>query len=109
MDKVTYKELKNALIHVDNSVDTAKVYDIDADIRIQGQNVIENIESGNLYSDGAYMASFSSYNGISNLTVQFNSIDSQTRCAVLEAINAFIEDLKVKVTNSTMTISNAEY
>lgn len=36
MEKVTYKELRNALVHVDNSGDSDRVYDISVDIRLQG-------------------------------------------------------------------------
>lgn len=60
MEKVTYKELRNALVHVDNSVDTAKVYDIAADVRLQGQNTVEAFESPKIWvsmGTGRYIAS----------------------------------------------------
>ena len=77
MDKIVYKELRNALVHVDNSVDTNRVYDISADIRLQGQTVVESYESGSVVKDGAQIATFNCWGDISNISIQYYNVESQ--------------------------------
>lgn len=100
-EKVTYKELRNALVHVDNSVDTAKTYDIAADVRLQGQNTVEAFESGTVAKDGAQVATFYCYGDAVNMSVNFQGVESGEQCEVIEAINAFMEDVKAKAGSST--------
>ena len=100
-EKVTYKDLRNALVHMDNSVDTAKVYDIAADVRLQGQNTVEAFESGTVAKDGAQVATFYCYGDAVNMSVNFQGVESNKQCEVIEAINAFMEDVKAKAGSST--------
>ena len=100
-EKVTYKDLRNALVHMDNSVDTAKVYDIAADVRLQGQNTVEAFESGTVAKDGAQVATFYCYGDAVNMSVNFQGVESGKQCEVIEAINAFMEDVKTKAGGST--------
>ena len=100
-EKVSYKELRNALVHMDNSVDTAKVYDIAADVRLQGQNTVEAFESGTVAKDGAQVATFYCYGDAVNMSVNFQGVESGEQCGVIEAINAFMEDVKAKAGSST--------
>ena len=97
MEKVTYKELKNALVHTDNSVDTDRVYDISADIRLQGQTVIESYESGSVMKDSAQVATFNCWGDISNISIQYYNVESQDQCGVLNAATQFMEAVKNKV------------
>ena len=100
-EKVTYKDLRNALVHMDNSVDTAKVYDIAADVRLQGQNTVEAFESGTVAKDGAQVATFYCYGDAVNMSVNFQGVESNKQCEVIEAINAFMGDVKAKAGSST--------
>ena len=100
-EKVSYKELRNALVHMDNSVDTAKTYDIAADVRLQGQNTVEAFESGTVAKDGAQVATFYCYGDAVNMSVNFQGVESGEQCGVIEAINAFMEDVKAKAGSST--------
>ena len=100
-EKVAYKDLRNALVHMDNSVDTAKVYDIAADVRLQGQNTVEAFESGTVAKDGAQVATFYCYGDAVNMSVNFQGVESGEQCEVIEAINAFMEDVKAKAGSST--------
>lgn len=95
MDKVIYKELKTATVNVDNSVDSAKVYDISADIRLQGRTTVESFENGIVIKDEMQIATFSCWSP-QNVNINFNGVDSDEQCAVIEAINTFIEDVKTK-------------
>lgn len=97
MDKVIYKELRNALVHVDNSGDSDRVYDISADIRLQGQTVIESYESGSVMKDNAQVATFNCWGDISNISIQYYNVESQDQCGVLNAVTQFMEAVKDKV------------
>ena len=100
MDKVIYKELKTATVNVDNSVDSAKVYDISADVRLQGQNTVESFENGIVIKDEMQIATFSCWSP-QNVNINFNGVDGDEQCAVIEAINTFIEDVKTKAGSYT--------
>ena len=100
-EKVTYKELRNAVVHVDNSVDVSKTYEIAADVRLQGQNTVEAFESGTVAKDGAQVATFYCYGDAVNMSVNFQGVESGEQCEVIEAINAFMEDVKAKAGSST--------
>lgn len=100
-EKVTYKDLRNALVHMDNSVDTAKTYDIAADVRLQGQNTVEAFESGTVAKDGAQVATFYCYGDAVNMSVNFQGVESGEQFEVIEAINTFMEDVKAKAGSST--------
>lgn len=95
-EKVTYKELRNAVVHVDNSVDVSKTYEIAADVRLQGQNTVEAFESGTVAKDGAQVATFYCYGDAVNMSVNFSGVESNKQCEVIEAINTFMEDVKTK-------------
>lgn len=97
MEKVTYKELKNALVHVDNSGDSDRVYDISADIRLQGQTVVESYESGSVMKDNAQVATFNCWGDISNINIQYYNVESQDQYGVLNAVTQFMEAVKNKV------------
>jgi len=77
MDKVTYKELKNALVHTDNSVDASKTYEIAADVRLQGQNTVESFENGIVIKDSTQIATFNCWGDISNINIQYYNVKSQ--------------------------------
>lgn len=96
--KVTYKELKNATVHVDNSVDASKTYDISADVNITGTNV-DSFDAGEVMKGGNSVANFSCFSE-NNLNVGFQNVDSENQCAVLEAINDFMTNVKQKVSTS---------
>ena len=95
-EKVTYKELRNAVVHVDNSVDVSKTYEIAADVRLQGQNTVESFESGTVAKDGTQVANFYCYGEAVNMSVNFQGVESNKQCEVIEAINTFMEDVKTK-------------
>lgn len=98
--KVTYKELRNAVVYIDNSVDTSKTYDISADVRLQGQNVVEAFESGIVQKDGSQIATFNCWGDFSNIGINYQGVDSGDQCAVLEAVNTFMKNVKSKVESS---------
>lgn len=92
--KVTYKELKNARINVDNSVDTSKVYDISADVNVNSSSV-ESFDQGIVKSSDSVIATFSCY-GDGNLNIGYQNVESANQCEILEAVNDFMENVKNK-------------
>lgn len=97
--KVTYKELRSAKVHYDNSVDTAKVYDIAADANIENMNVT-SYDQGTVTKDGAQVAYFSCYSE-NNLSMNYQNVESANQCAILEAVNEFMTDVKANVASSS--------
>lgn len=95
-ENVTYKELRSAVVHTDNSVDPEKAYDIAADVRLQGENTVEAFENGTVTKDGQPMATFNCYGDTNNLSFNYQNVQSAEQCAVLEAVIAFMADVKEK-------------
>lgn len=100
-EKITYKELRNATVHVDNSADAAKVYDIAADVQIQGQNTVESIQSGAVTKDGMQVATFNCWGDVQNLSINFQGAESADQCSIIEAVSAFMQDVGTKVGSNT--------
>ena len=100
-EKVTYKDLRSAVVHVDNSVDVSKAYDIAADVRLQGQNTVEAFESGTVTKEGAQVATFYCYGEAANMSINFQGVESNKQCEVIEAVNTFMEDVKTKAGSYT--------
>ena len=100
-EKVTYKDLRSAVVHVDNSVDVSKAYDIAADVRLQGQNTVEAFESGTVTKEGAQVATFYCYGEAANMSINFQGVESDKQCEVIEAVNTFMEDVKTKAGSYT--------
>lgn len=96
MEKVVYKELRSASVLADNSVDTERVYDIQASVDISG-NKVNGFSGGQVSKDGQSMATFSNH-GINNLNVNYQVEDAATQCAITTAINSFMDAAKALVT-----------
>lgn len=104
-EKIIYKELRNALVHMDNSVDSEKVYDIAADVRINSTSV-ESYENGTVSKDNVAVATFNAWDGnIQNLNINFQGIESEDQCPVLEALGAFFTDVASKVSSSSIPLN----
>lgn len=97
MEKVSYKELRSAVVTMDNSVDTERVYEISANVNVQMGNTVGTIDNGVVREKGVKDSNIATFNAWSdkNKNVSYNNADDE--CAVLMAINAFIADCKAKV------------
>ena len=104
-EKVTYKELRSAKVHVDNSVDTSKTYDISADVNIENTTTVSGMDSGEVKQSGNVIANFS-YWGENNLNISYMGVESANQCDVLEAVNTFIDNVKTKVGSSEQLTLN---
>lgn len=101
MEKVSYKELRSAVVTMDNSVDTERVYEISANVNVQMGNTVGTIDNGVVRTKGeennSNIATFNAWSD-KNKNVSYNNADDE--CEVLMAINAFIADCKAKVAES---------
>lgn len=99
MEKIAYKEYKNVTVLVDNSVDTDRTYDISANVNIQNQTTITNVDSGQVKnSDGNICATFNCWGGnSSNISIQYQGVEDADQQTILTAINDFFNNLEAEV------------
>ena len=95
-EKVKFEKIVNATVRVTNEPDTSKEFVISADVTINNKNA-DNFNSGNVNKadGGATVATFSSW-GESNLNVNYNLADVDENVKILNAIYAFIDDVRSK-------------
>ena len=93
--------LNSANVRYNNANDEKRVYDIEANVNIQGQNV-NGFESGVIKKDNVQVATFSMWG--EDLNPSFKGLSGTERCAVLMAINDFIESVEVKVSTTDFNV-----
>ena len=96
MEKVKSVKLNSANVKYDNSVDTERVYDIEANANLNDNKVV-SMDSGVVRLDGVQKASFSIYNNHQQYINYNNVEDVKEKCAILMAIDAFINDVEAVV------------
>ena len=102
MEKIVFESLNSAQVKVSNSVDAEKVYDIVANANISGTTV-NSIDGGSVRIDDIVVATFSSW-GENSLNINYQNVDTTQYCAIIEAITAFIDDVRTKVSTDTFNI-----
>lgn len=105
MKKITAVALESARVRVSNSEDTSKVYDISATVEVSNNSTVGSIDSGEVRKDGNVIANFNAWGDV-GLSVNYNSVPSDERCAVMEAISAFVADCKEKPAGLLTAINN---
>lgn len=93
--------LNSANVRYNNANDEKRVYDIESNVNIQGQNV-NGFESGVIKKDNIQVATFSMWG--EDLNPSFKGLSGTERCAVLMAINDFIESVEVKVSTTDFNV-----
>ena len=96
MDKVKSVKLNSANVKYDNSVDTERVYDIEANANLNDNKVV-SMDSGVVRLDGVHKASFNIYVNHQQYINYNNVEDVKDKCAILMAIDAFINDVEAAV------------
>lgn len=102
---VTADKLISATVKYSNKDDSARVFDITANVRIENGNVsnFENGEVKNLVNDGmGNVATFNAY-GEKNLNLYIQNADETEAQSILTAIYAFMADVKANVTANPVT------
>lgn len=104
MSKIDFTKLNLANVTADNSVDTEKVYDINANVNISGNNV-NSIDGGNVKKDDVQVATFSKW-GENSLNINFINVDAVEMCNIINAVNEFNTNVAAKVTEGTIAIQS---
>lgn len=102
MSKIDFTKLNSANVTADNSVDTEKVYDINANVNISG-NSVNSIDGGSVKNDDVQVATFSRW-GENSLNINFMNVDAMAMCSIITEVNAFIEWVETKVQTETIEI-----
>lgn len=102
MSKIDFTKLNSANVTADNSVDTEKVYDINANVNISGDKV-SSIDGGSVKKDDVQVATFSRW-GENSLNINFMNVDAMAMCSIITEVNAFIEAVETKVQTETIEI-----
>lgn len=102
MSKIDFTKLNSANVTADNSVDTEKVYDINANVNIIG-NSVNSIDGGSVKKDDVQVATFSRW-GENSLNINFMNVDAMAMCSIITEVNTFIEAVETKVQTETIEI-----
>lgn len=100
--KVTLEAVNSANIRVNNSVDADKVYNVVANLNVQGER-ISNVSDGIVKLGEEQKATFNKWSS-DNLNIQFQTGDVMEMCTIINAINDFITDCENAVTNNEFNI-----
>lgn len=85
------KKLITATYAVNAEIDG---YAISANVRLDANNEVENMDSGQIHKEGAFMASFGMYGD--NTNVNYSGLTLEEK----NTVNAVIEDFKASITNN---------
>lgn len=106
MAKIKFENLTEAVIVTNNSVDTEKVYDIAANVRIYESTNVSSVDGGRVEKDGKIVCTFSTYSqGQMNTNFQ-NVSDVMEMCAILQAINTFVLNVTEEVAKGNAVVLN---
>lgn len=106
MNKIKFEKLNEAVVKTSNSVDTERVYDVESNVRIFGENKVQNFDGGLVKKGGNIVCTFSKYQE-SQLNTNFQNVgDIMEMCAILQAINAFVVDVTEEVAKGTAVVLN---
>ena len=106
MDKIKFENLNEAVVKTSNSVDTERVYDIEANVRIMDSTKVQSLDGGLVKKDGNVVCTFSKYTE-GQLNTNFQNVgDIMEMCTILQVINSFVIDVAEEVGNSTAIVLN---
>lgn len=104
MSKIKFENLNEAVVKTSNSVDTERVYDIEANVRITNSTEVRNLDSGIVKKEGTVVCTFSKY-AEGQLNTNFQNVgDIMEMCTILQAINSFVIDVTEEVGNGTAIV-----
>ena len=99
MSKIKYEALNSANVKVNNSGDLERVYSIEANANVNNLNEVSNIDNGVVKKEAEQKATFNVW-GDNSLNISFYNATSDEQCAVINAVNAFIKDVKSHVADT---------
>ena len=99
MSKVKFETLKSAVVKMNNSVDVARSYEISANVNVQSGNTVGTIDNGVIRELGVDEGNIATFNAWSDTNANYSFNKECDKCDVIEAIDAFIADVKSEVAN----------
>jgi hypothetical protein len=100
MEKIKFEKVTEILLTSNNSVDTERVFDIEATIRIINSD-ISSFDGGVVKENNNIICTFNSWNK-DNLSTNFQgALDITKMCSILNSINEFTNAVKAKVLAGT--------
>lgn len=102
MGKIKFGTLNSANIAVDNSLDTARVYDIKANANIQSGKVA-SLDSGRVFNQGIELANFNHWSD-NNQQVTWLNCPIEQKDDVQTAIDAFVVSVREESQGQTITL-----
>lgn len=104
MSKIKYEALNSANVKVNNSGDLERVYSIEANANVNNLNEVSNIDNGVVKKDNEQKATFNVW-GDNSLNISFYNATSDEQCTIINAVNAFIKDVKSHVADTPFVTS----
>lgn len=106
MNRIKFEKLNEAVIKTNNSVDTERVYDVESNVRILGENKVQSFDGGLVKKGDNIVCTFSKHQE-GQLSNNFQNVtDIMEMCAILQAINTFVVDVTEEVEKGTAVVLN---
>lgn len=106
MNKIKFEKLNEAVVKTNNSVDTERVYDVESNVRILGENKVQSFDGGLVKKGDNIVCTFSKHQE-GQLSNNFQNVtDIMEMCSILQAINTFVVDVTEEVANGTAVVLN---
>ena len=102
MEKVKSVKLNSANVKYDNSVDTERVYDIESNVNFQYGNIV-SFDGGVVRKDEVVKATFTKY-GNNQESLTFQNVEREEKFAIVEAVDAFFEEVQSAIEVSPINI-----
>lgn len=106
MNRIKFEKLNEAVVKTNNSVDTERVYDVESNVRILGENKVQSFDGGLVKKGDTIVCTFSKY-AKGQLNANFQNVgDVMEQCAILQAINTFVLGVIEEVEKGTAIVLN---
>ena len=106
MSKVKFETVTEATVKTSNSVDTSRVYDISANVRINNGTNVTNVDSGVVTKGNITVCTFNKW-GDNSLNTNFQNVeDIMEMCTILTSVNSYIEEIEDAVSKGATVIIN---
>ena len=106
MNKIKFEKLNEAVVKTNNSVDTERVYDVESNVRILGENKVQSFDGGLVKKGDNIVCTFSKHQE-GQLSNNFQNVgDIMEMCAILQTINTFVVDVTEEVAKGTAIVLN---
>ena len=106
MNKIKFEKLNEAVVKTNNSVDTERVYDVESNVRILGENKVQSFDGGLVKKGDNIVCTFSKHQE-GQLSNNFQNVtDIMEMCTILQAINTFVLGVVEEVAKGTAVVLN---